>query len=460
MTLSNSFLNRRGLLKSMMGLAASHPMRGVVAGLGALGTASLVSAAPTMGYRALVCIYLFGGNDAFNLIVPMDGSGYQLYKAARGPLSLAQSSLLPITPKTSDGHSYGLHGAAGGLQSLFNQGVLGVVANVGSLVTPITKADYISGSNLPYQLFSHEDQTTQWMNARPDAPQSVGWAGAVADILQAQNQANSLSMNISINGDNLFQTGATAVPYSIDPGGVFDFDGLNGAGNSARLAAFQDIADQAVAGSNLLEHQSGTSLADTRAHTASLISILNQAVPLKTVFPRNFLGDQLAMVAKLISLRSALGASRQIFFVNQDGFDTHDDQLTQHAGLLGTLGDAMNAFYNATVEMGVANSVTTFTESEFGRTLTSNHGGSDHGWGSHHLVMGGSVRGGDIYGAMPDLTLGGPDDADEGRMIPKISTYQYAATLGKWLGVGTSDLATIFPNLSQFNTPDLGFLTA
>lgn len=458
-------MNRRGFLRQLSGwsLQAGVGTRGIAPMLGALsgmGAASALAATASSSYRALVCVYLYGGNDAFNLIVPTDSSGYALYRTARPNIALANGDLLPITPRTADGHRYGLHPAMPELKTLFDNQRLAVVANLGSLLTPTTKADYQANRNLPPQLFSHSDQTDQWMSVQTGSLQRTGWGGRLGDLLQAGNVANGLSMNISIDGNNLFQTGSTVVPYSISPGGVEDYYYLGQYDPAARLAAFQALLDQGAASSNLLERQSAAAVTQSRALGSLLSSALAGAPALATAFPDSYFAQQLQMVARLISVRSQLGAKRQIFFVTLGGFDTHDGQLDQQAQLYAQLSQALSAFYAATVELGVADAVTTFTESDFGRTLSNNDDGTDHGWGSHHLVMGAAVRGGDLYGRMPDLTLGGPDDADAGRMIPSTSIDQYAATLGSWLGASSPDLATLFPNLSRFATANLGFLNA
>lgn len=456
-TLPIALMNRRTLLK--WGCGAALGSSSLLATLGGLATMGSAAAASGPGYRALVCVYLYGGNDAFNLIVPTDSAGYAAYQSARVKLAIPQSSLLPITPKTPDGHQYGLHPSVPELQSLFSSGQLGIVANVGTLLAPVTRTDYLAGNNLPPQLFSHYDQTNQWMTSRPEIPDLTGWGGRIADLLQSQNQANGLSMNISLDGNNVFQSGNTVLPYAVDPqAGAQDFDGLTASDPAERLKAFQSIIDQGGASANLLEQQQAGAVRQSRTLGNTVRTALGQAPVLKTAFPNSDLGRQLKMAAQLIAVRSQLGATRQVFFVSMGGFDTHDNQPIVQPRLFSVLSQALSAFYNATVELGIANSVTTFTQSDFGRTLTNNDNGTDHGWGSHHLVMGGGVTGGDIYGSMPDLTIGGVNDADLGRIIPSTSTYQYAATLGQWLGVSNSDLATLFPNLNRFNKANLGFM--
>ena len=453
---------REFMLDALAILGGGTGIGATLATLGGLGGSANAHAANLSGYRALVCVYLSGGNDSFNLILPTDAAGYATYATARQTLAVAQTAALPITPLHSDGHTYGLHPSVPELQTLFAAGHLAIQANVGTLLAPTTRAMVRAGTGLPPQLYSHGDQSLQWMTGRPESRLPLGWGGQVADLLQAANASNGLSMNISISGNNVYQTGTSTLPYSVDAyGGVIAFNGLQSYQPNQQVSGFQDLLTQSSADTNLIVQAGGADMAQAQHLYGLMNSAIGTAATLTTTFPNTDVGRQLQWVAKLISARSALGAGRQIFFVQMGGFDTHNNQLQSQPQLFAALSQALSAFYNATVELGVASNVTSFTMSEFGRTLTSNNGGTDHGWGSHHLVIGGAVNGGDIYGAMPDLTLGGTDDADgNGRIIPTTSTYQYAGALGTWLGAASSDVATLFPNLAHFTAGTPALLTA
>jgi uncharacterized protein (DUF1501 family) len=416
-------------------------------------------------FKALVCLFLYGGNDANNLIIPRDNTDYNAYAAARQGLAIPQSSLLPITPATySDGRTFGLHpslidapaGASTlpGLQSLFAQGKLALLSNVGTLVAPVTRAQYLSDTAaLPPQLFSHNDQSVQWQTSVPDQPPRTGWGGRMADLLISMNGTAQISMSISLAGTNTFQVGNTVFEYQMSPYGVTSLNGYSG-NTKTSLDSLINLPHQ-----NLFEAEFAK-ITKRSLDNAALLSTALAGVNLTTFFPTgNYLADQLKMIAKMIAARNTLGMSRQVFFCSVGGYDTHGDQLTAHANLLTELNTALASFYQATVDLGVADQVTTFTASDFGRTFPVNNGaGSDHGWGNHQIILGGAVKGGDLYGHVPALVVNGPDDTDEGRWIPTTSVDEYSATLAKWFGVTPTDMATVFPNLSRFATPDLGFM--
>src|SRR5947207_8569456 len=436
----------------------------------ALGTTGLLStiwdlrkvnAATTVGdYKALVCLFLYGGNDANNVLIPNDTTNYQIYSKARGALAIPRASLKPLTVQTGDGRQYGFHPNLPELANLFNQGKLTMIANVGTLVGPTTRSDYVNGTAaVPDNLFSHEDQAVQWMTSVPDRGDiRTGWGGRAADLLASLNSNSKVSLALSIAGTNTFEVGNVVIPYLISPDGSL---GLRGIGSdnpneAIRIQGFKDLLS--LSHSNLLEAAYADTMSRSIAENEVLTSALNGIAALHTTFPDTDLGRQMAMVAKLIAARSNLGMQRQIFFCAVGGYDTHGDQLAAQSGLLGELSAAMSAFYSATVELGVSQSITTFTASDFGRTLPTNGGGSDHGWGSHQLVMGGAVVGNRLYGTFPTLAVNGPDDTEDGRWIPTTSVDEFSATIARWFGVSASDMPTVFPNIGRFANPNLGFL--
>lgn len=417
-----------------------------------------LSAAPldTTDYKALICLFLYGGNDANNLIIPNDPTGYASYAAARGVLAIPQTSLLPLTLLNGDGRNFAFHPNLSELQALFNQGKLGLVANVGTLVAPVTRAQYLAGgAAVPPQLFSHADQSVQWQTSVPDVISKTGWGGRMADLLQSLNAGSKISLNISIAGTNTFEVGNTVLPYIISPTGSVGLAGFDGSANAnVRLQAFRDLL--ALPHNNLFEQAYSDTVSRSIAANELLTAALAGLPAFQTVFPATNLGSQLNMIAKLIAARNNLSMKRQIFFCSVGGYDTHGDQLAGQANLFTELSQALNAFYAATVELGVASQVTTFTASDFGRTYPTNGTGSDHGWGSHQLVLGGAVQGGRLFGSFPTLAVNGPDDTGQGRWIPTTSVDEFSATLATWFGVSASDLATVLPNIGRFARPNLG----
>jgi len=438
-----------GDIASLIALGGSAAMLGPLKLMNAALANSSGSGTP---YRALVCIYLGGGNDSFNLVVPNDASGYASYAAARGSLAVAQDQLLPITPLS--GGSYGFHPSCPDLQDLFNSSELSVVSNIGPLVVPTSKLEYQTGSvALPPQLFSHSDQTRLWQRGRAVSNFNYGWGGLSGDRIQVLNPPSALAPVISISGQNVFQVGENVVQYQMLPSGPVPLSGYADSDpfGAQRNQALDELLNLSYG--DLFEAESAAVLKRARELEEEIGAALDAAPALATVFPAagsNPLADQLLMVARMIQVRGTLGPNRQIYYVNLGGFDTHAAQLVDQPQLLGALSEAIGAFWNALVELGVQSQVTSFTMSEFARTLNSNGDGSDHGWGGNQLVLGGSVAGGTIHGSFPEVMLNGPDSLNRGQMIPTTAVEQLAAPLAQWVGVDPTDIATVFPNLGNF----------
>ncbi len=414
--------------------------------------------ASTEDYKALVCLFMNGGNDGDNTIVAR-GNGYAAYAQQRGNLALPQNQLLPINPMTSDGREWAFHPSFIEMQNLFETGKLAILGNVGNLVVPTTKAQFQAGNvPLPPSLFSHNDQQVHWQTSLPDQPPTTGWGGRTADLLRSINGNAPISMCISIAGANTFEVGNQVAQYHVSTEGSI---GVNWYDDNPNTTDFRSQAINqinALDNNNLFENE----FRDIKTRSITNNRILRQALEstqnITTVFPNTHLGRQLKMIARLVSARNNLGLKRQIFFCQIEGFDTHGEQLNSHSNTLRGLSQALAAFYNATVELNVANNVTTFTASDFGRTYASNGQGSDHGWGGHQFIMGGDVRGKKIYGRMPIQTLDGPDDSRFGRWIPTTSVDEYSATLARWFGVSGGDLPVILPNIGRFSNSNLGFM--
>jgi len=484
-------VNRREFLrKSICAALGGVGLYSAMGNLRLIGAAAAASQRPSGfgDYKALVCIYLYGGNDSFNTIVPMSGQDQANYLLSRGDLALT-TGLNALNPVSGGGPAnYGLHPSMPELAGLFNTGKAAIVANVGSLLYPITQAEYQDGNvPTPAQLFSHDDQTNQWQTSRPDDSSANGWGGRIADLLYSSN-AGSIPMSVTLSGDNRFQRGAVVSQYAVDAWGAaaaagggdpFSVSTMSylGDGPESWVLPWEDqnvVANDQAAYNALIAggtqtHVLERAFADSATRAITNSATINDAlagVTLTTPFPDTDLGNQLAAVAMMIKVRAALGMSRQVFFVAAGGYDTHGTQLADQSSNLGEFSQALTAFYNATAELGVADGVTAFTASDFGRSLAVNGDGTDHGWGGHHFVVGGGVVGQRFYGAMPSLAqydddnpASNPDDTGYGQIIPKTAVDQYAATLASWFGVDGGGISDIFPNLGRFPSSNLGFMS-
>ncbi len=455
-------VSRRAFLQRASALSVAGAATPFVLNLAAIGEAA---AAVASDYKAIVCVFLYGGNDYANTLVPADNANYAIYNAARPGLSYTQASLAStlLTPKAplTGGQQYALAPELAPLMPIFNAGKMAVVLNVGTLVQPTTKAQYTAKSvPLPPKLLSHNDQFSYWQSSSPEGANS-GWGGRIGDLFQAGNGTASLTC-ISPAGNAVFLSGKSAVQYVVAPTGPIALNATNTLqGSAAAASVLKTLVTTPV------NHLFETELTKVTNRSLTLYSQVTTALAAapttSTVFPASAdksstLGAQLQEVAKLISVGSQLGAKRQVFFVSTGHFDTHDGLATQHPILMTNLADALRAFYDTTVELGIANQVTSFTASDFGRALTANNDGTDHGWGSMHFVLGGAVNGKAYYGTPPVLGNNGPDDIGQGRLLPTTSVDQYAATMASWFGVSNTDLVTVLPNIGNYSTKNLGFV--
>lgn len=427
---------------------------------GALGRWSRLSALATPGddYRALVCVFLYGGNDSNNMVIPLDSERLAQYTTLRKGLALAPDTLLQV--QTPSGAPYGFHGKFAELQGLFKSGHLAVAANVGTLIAPTTQAQYLNQAQLPANLFSHSDQQAAWQSSIAQGSAVAGWGGRLADQLAYRNAPSTFPVLLSVAGNALFAMGEHSSPATVIPGAALGLQGF--ASDSASEARYQALTELLTFDSGAaLVRQANSTMKQGLDNASALNDALTGAAALTTSFPATGLGSQLQQIARIIQVRRQLGMTRQIFFASLGGFDTHTVQLTTQENLFTQLSQALGAFYKATEELSVAGNVTTFTESDFSRTLQPNtNGGTDHGWGGHHLVLGGTVKGGDVYGRFPTLALGGPDDAgNRGRWIPSLATDQYAATLASWFGLSPDLLSAVLPNIGNFPTAGVGFMS-
>lgn len=456
--------SRRHFLKTCSLLSVAGAASPFALNLAAIGAAS---AQTLPGYKAIVCLFFYGGNDHTNTVIPYDAASYAQYFASRDTLAIPQAQLAATTtgPLASQGgRDFAFHPSLTAFKAHWDAGRLAVLANVGPLLRPTTRAQYQARSvPLPPKLFSHNDQQSIWQAYQPIGEGAkVGWGGKIGDLLMGQN-TNPLFTCISADGNAVFVAGETALRYQVGTGGPASISSISGTIYGSTGTAASTAYRSLITGTspNLFENELGV-VTDRSIDANVLLGTALQAVPaLAPAIPaNNNLAQQLGIVARIIAARGAIGANRQVFLVSIGGFDSHDVLLTQQNQVLTQVNNAVNAFYSWLVQFGVQNDVTLFTASDFGRTLTSNGDGSDHGWGSHHFVLGGAVQGG-MYGTFPPTTFfasGNPVDIGQGNLVPGLAVDQYAGTLARWMGVSPGDMSLVLPNSGFFTPTDLPFL--
>lgn len=457
----NDNASRREFLRRSAALGITGAAAPFALNLAAVGEAA---AAVASDYKALVCVFLYGGCDHANTVTPYDQPTYNLYQQVRPGIAYPRDALLatvlnPDTP-LPDGRQYALAPALSPLTSVFDAGDLAVVLNAGTLIEPTTKAQYQAQSvRLPPKLFSHNDQQSFWQSSSSEGATS-GWGGRIGDLFQGGNGSAALTC-INVSGNAVLLSGRSTVQYAVSSNGPILLNNNQPLyGSAAAAAALRLIMGGAH--DNLLEHEHARVAQRSIDLATQLNNALTAAAPIATPFPNTTLANQLRMVARLIAVSGdpSMAARRQVFFVSIGGFDLHDTLATRQPVQLDQVATAMRAFYDATIELGISDKVTAFTASDFGRTLVPNNDGSDHAWGSTHLVMGSAVRGKAFYGRAPSFALGSSDDVGQGRFIPGVSVDQYAATLASWFGVGNGEMASVLPNIVNYDpaTWYLGFV--
>jgi len=457
---------RRAILQRAAQLSMAGVATPLLLNLAAMGEAAAFDATD---YKALVCVFLYGGNDYANTLTPYDTTNYNLYSAIRGSIGWKQSdltatALTPIVNQTlTDNIQYALAPQLLPLKALFAGGKLAIQLNVGPLVEPTTLLQFQQQSvRLPPKLFSHNDQQSVWQSSGSEGS-TTGWGGRMGDLALSSNATNSLLTCISATGNAVFVAGRNALQYQVSTGGAIKINALNPQSSSAESAAVRAAMSALITQSSTHALESEYAAITNRSMT--LENIVNSALaninPTTNFHPNggsNSLADQLKIVARLIGASSALNVKRQVFCVALEGFDHHDGLMQKHPPLLTKIAEGLNAFYSALLELGMQDKVTTFTASDFGRTFTPNSDGSDHGWGSHHFVLGGAVKGGQFYGTAPHVSVNTNDQVGQGRLLPSTSVDQFAATLASWFGVNSSELPTVLPNIGNFSNKNVGFV--
>lgn len=416
-------------------------------------------------YKALVCILLGGGNDSFNMLIPKGNSEYNEYATTRSNLAIPQNDVLQINPNTTDGRTFGLHPSMPDMQQLFEGGNLAFLSNVGTLIEPSTKTDILNGVvKTPLGLFSHADQIQQWQTGRPHERTNTGWGGKIADLIQSMNSNQNISMNISLQGSNIFQRGDQITPYTISNEGSIGINGYGDSGqfNELKTAALNTMLERDY--QDIYKNAYRNTIKSSNDANLEFQSAIDAISDFSTILPEyNDLAAQFRMVAKTIASRDTLGFSRQIFFVQIGGWDHHDELLINQSNKLAEVNQALKYFNDVMTEINVSDCVTTFSVSDFARTLTSNGNGTDHAWGGNAFMMGGAVNGKEIYGNYPSLALNGDQNINDSVLIPTTAADMYMAELALWFGVPASELTTVLPNISNFydttsGVPPLGFM--
>jgi uncharacterized protein (DUF1501 family) len=425
--------------------------------LNAAATVNGIAGAKQGDYKALVCLLNAGGMDSFNMLVPRSNEGYKQYLSTRSNMALSMGEIRPLVSADSHSDGYGLHPSLKEMQQFFASGKLAFVSNIGTLVRPINKQEFYNGLvPSPLGLYSHSDQIMQWQTGLPDKRESKGWGGKIADLLVASNANQTVSMNISLSGSNIYQTGENTVEYSLHPtrgsAGIIDYQNQDWLLNQLRRKAIDGMV--ALPYQDVFKRTYINTVKTAIDGNEMLSNILTNAPQFTVPFDQESdLSSSFAMIARTIAGREKLKMSRQIFFVEFGGWDHHDKLLDSQRDMFAELDRALFSFQSALEELGVADQVTTFSMSEFSRTLTSNGNGTDHAWGGNVFVLGGAVKGQRIFGKYPSLALGAnnPQEVGGGSLIPTISTDAYFAELALWYGVSPSDLALLFPNIGYFS---------
>lgn len=417
--------------------------------------AASISSVKDDDYKALVCILMAGGNDSFNMLVPTDPSEYGAYRTARSNLALDRDSLLDLNINNVPGRSFAIHPSMPEVQQLHNDGKLAFISNIGTLIEPVgNKQQVINKSiKLPLGLQSHSDQIMHWQTGFSDKRSSIGWGGKVADLINDMNDNQRISMNVSLAGSNVFQTGNNTVEYTLDPErGSIGIQGLDDEWtfNRLRTEAIESMVEQNY--QDIFKKTYMRTVKDARNGHREFKAALDTIEPSSISYaedPFEF-GLSMQMIARTIAARQTLGMKRQTFFVLYGGWDHHDEVLNAQNAMLGFLSRGIGSFQKTLQELDIEDSVTTFTISDFARTLSSNGNGTDHGWGGNAMVFGGAVNGNKMYGEYPDLTPGSNLDIRRGILYPTTSADEYFAELSMWFGVAPTDLPLILPNIRNF----------